>query len=240
MEIENRSYRATIYDWDYVYDNEQFQVFPKEKIKVPDLFYKLYGLSNNSVSALTTGYIYAPHPDQLNDIFDCNVDLIQFDDEDVIKTFLSAAMEDKDIERFLATDLKNTQTFVQRNFREILYRKWGVLSLTSDLSSVLMWSYYGDHKGFCVEFDIDEFEFKYFGPFPINYQDEIDAISIKQVGIQLATIVQCNIKDSIWRHENEWRLMVQPPDGKEFESPFNARVDHYHPPAKNATTPIQI
>jgi hypothetical protein len=210
---------SKVYGWDYKFENEQFFINPKEEIVIPDLFYKLYALSNNSVSALTEGYIYVPHPDQLNDVFDCNVELIQFDDIEVIRHFLNGVIEAQEIEKLLEKNLKNIQIFVQRHFREILYRKWGVLSLTSDPNNVLMWSYYNDHKGFCIEFDISNFEFKYFGPFPINYQGKIEAISIKEISTQLATLVQCNIKDEIWSHENEWRLMVVPPEGEDFISP---------------------
>jgi len=210
---------AKIYGWEYKYENEKFFITPDKEITVPDLLYKLYALSENSVNALTERYIYVPHPDQLNDIFDCNVELIQFDDEEVIRTFLSGTLSEQEIEHQLNTNLVNTQLFVQRNYREILYRKWGIVSMTSDPNNVLMWSYYGDHKGFCLEFDIDKFEFDFFGPFPINYQCEINSISIKDVSIQLASLIQCNIKDAIWSHENEWRLMVEPPAGQDFNSP---------------------
>ena len=86
-------------------------------------------------------------------------------------------------------------------------------------NDVLMWSYYSGHNGFCIEFDILKFPFKYYGPFPINYQPNIEALSIKRIGAQVGVLAQSNLKDEIWKHENEWRLMIAAPDGKEMFSP---------------------
>lgn len=210
---------ANVFGWDYTYENESFKVNPIEKIESPEELYKLYGLSKYSVDALMRSYIYVPHPDQLNDIFDCNVELIQFDDEDFLNEFLKGAIPYQKLEKLLKDDLENLSVFAQRHFREVVYRKWAVCSMTSEPNNVLMWSYYGENRGFCIEFDISKLEFEFFGPFPINYQKEINALSIRELGVAISTLIQCNVKDAIWDHENEWRLMVMPPKGEDFKPP---------------------
>jgi hypothetical protein len=82
-----------------------------------------------------------------------------------------------------------------------------------------MWSYYNNHCGFCIKYDITKFPFKYHGPFPINYQSDLRALSIKKIGVQIGVLAQCNLKDEIWKHENEWRLMIAATDGEDMISP---------------------
>lgn len=208
-----------IYKWTYAYDGTGFEVFPNEPTDKPQVLYKLYGLSEHSIDSLIHQYIYATHPSQLNDIFDCNEELLNFDDVESIKNFLKDSIPDEKLYSLIKHDFDNLKTFTQRHFREKIYRKWGVFSMTGNPNNVLMWSYYGNNKGYCIEFDITKFPFKYYGPFPINYQPKIDALSIKRIGIHIGIIAQCNIKDEIWKHENEWRLMIAAPDGQDMFSP---------------------
>ena len=128
-------------------------------------------------------------------------------------------IDKKELERRIAEDLDNLKILVRNNFREIIYRKWGVYSMTGNPNNVLMWSYYCRHEGFCIEFDITQFPFKFYGPFPINYQSELKSLSIKEIGVQLGVLIQCNLKDEIWKHEDEWRLMILSPDKEDMLSP---------------------
>jgi hypothetical protein len=208
-----------IYNWKYIFDGTGFDIIPNEETDKPVILYKLYGLNQYSFDSLINQYIYATHPSQLNDIFDCNEELLDFDDIKAIKVFLGDSMPESEIDKLIKDDFESLKTFVQRNFREKIYRKWGVFSMTGNPNSVLMWSYYCNHNGFWIEFDISKFPFKYYGPFPINYQPKIEALSIKQIGVQIGVLAQSNLKDEIWKHENEWRLMIAAPDGKDMFSP---------------------
>lgn len=208
-----------IYKWKYIFDGVGFDVIPSEETDKPQILFKLYGLNQYSFDALINQYIYATHPSQLNDIFDCNEELLDFDDIEVIRVFLKDSMSDEEINRLIKDDLNNLKIFVQRNFREKIYRKWGVFSMTGNPNNILMWSYYCNHNGFCIEFDISKFPFKFYGPFPINYQPKLESLSINKYGIQIGVLAQSNLKDEIWKHENEWRLMVAAPDGKDMVSP---------------------
>lgn len=205
-----------IFKWRYSFNGEEFKIFPEEPCETPHILHKLYALNDYSIDSLVNHYVYATHPFQFNDIFDCNEELLDFDSDEVIRAFIKDTIPGEELNRLLTQKPSGFKQFVQRNFREIIYRKIGVFSMTSDPNNILMWSYYGNHAGFCIEFDIREFPFRYFGPFPINYQPEIEALSVSKIGIQIGTLVQCNIKDAIWKHENEWRLLISAPAGEDM------------------------
>ena len=208
-----------IYKWKYVFDGNGFEIIPNEPTDKPQILYKLYGLNQYSFDSLINQYVYATHPSQLNDIFDCNEEFLDFDDVESIRVFLKDSMPEDELNRLIKNDFDNLKVFVQRNFCEKIYRKWGVFSMTGNPNNILMWSYYCNHNGFCIEFDISKFPFKFYGPFPVNYQPKLEALSIKQIGVQIGILAQCNLKDEIWKNENEWRLMIAAPDGKDMVSP---------------------
>jgi hypothetical protein len=208
-----------IYKWKYIYDGNGFEIIPNEPFEKPKILSKLYSLSQFSIDALINQYVYATHPSQLNDIFDCNEQLLDFDDIETIRIFLKDWIPEEKLNGLIKEEFVNLKTCVQRHFREISYKKWGVFSMTGNPNNILMWSYYCNHNGFCIDFDISKFPFTFYGPFPINYQQSLEALSIKRIGVEIGVLAQCNLKDEIWKHENEWRLMIASPDGKDMISP---------------------
>jgi len=208
MEKEIEKYKWKYYYRDISETEIEVKVIPEEKYDIPECLYKLFSLSERSVNSLINHTLYAAHPFQFNDIFDCNENLVDFDDDNVIKSFLSAILPISEIEEQIEKDRQGTERFVKDHFSGVLYRKWGIISLTSDPNNILMWSYYNNHQGFCVEYDYSKFPFKHYGPFPINYQEKIDPISVKEAGMLLSVIYQTNIKSKSWEHESEWRIIV--------------------------------
>lgn len=205
------------YGWTYKAkgdeENLEFEIITPDKIESPNLFQKLFSLSDNSVDSLLNQYIYATHPSQFNDIFDCYEKLLDFDDEAFVKDFLSEFAKERfteeQIDYEIANNFKNMSTFSQRNFKEIIYGHFGVFSMTSNPYSLLMWSYYTNHQGYFIEYDISKFPFKFHGPFPLNYQENIEPISIKECGLRLGMLLQSNLKYKGWEHESEWRLIIE-------------------------------
>jgi hypothetical protein len=201
------------YNWKYFYKDIskheiEIKIITDKDFGKPEFLYKFYSLSERSIDSLINKKIYAAHPSQFNDLFDCNEDLISFDDDNVIKNFLYGIIPLSEIEKQISSDRSEIERFVKVHFNGVLYRKWGIFSLTSEPNNIVMWSYYNDHKGFCVEFDFTKFQFKHYGPFPINYQSKIEPISIKDAGPLLSVIYQTNIKSLNWSHENEWRIII--------------------------------
>lgn len=160
--------------------------------------------------------MYASHPDQFNDLYDCHEELIDFDDDEVVVNFLSGG--DPSLAEKINVELANNRQGVvqgaQRNFRQVLYRKLGVICMTSNPNNILMHSYYTNNRGFMVEYGYKEFPFDYHGPFPVNYQDELEKISLNDAPMPLCVIFQANIKHKGWEHESEWRILVEHPEGE--------------------------
>lgn len=185
-------------------------------------FYKYYALDDYSVDALTHLYVYAAHPCQFNDPFDCDEDLINFDDMDCIRIFWDHLFTK--VVELCNNDVECIKKFTNLSFKTYLYTKWGIICLSQKYDNLPMWSAYTNHKGFCLEFDISRFPFKMVGPFPVNYQKQLKTHSIKEISIQLATIVQTNVKQNIWEYEHEWRLLLECPQDFIME-PFGEKVD---------------
>jgi hypothetical protein len=209
--------KITKYGWTYITQgqegNRTYEIIPPEKKDKPTVLYKLYSFNDYALDSLLNTYVYATHPHLFNDIFDCYEDLIEFDDEEVIRHFVkhnpSEIYSDKNIDEAIANNFQHVSTYVKRNFREQVYQGFGVLSMTSNAYNLLMWSYYTNHYGFFIEFDITKFSFKFHGPFPLNYQEKIEAMSIKECGVPLAMLIQTNLKYKGWEHEEEWRLLIE-------------------------------
>ena len=189
--------------------------YDKEKHPYPDEFFKYYSLSPNSVSAVTQNYLYASHPAQLNDPFDCDKSLIDIDDK-LTQDYLLEKIRDYIVKnKWTAEDI---HSFANEYYYPFEYRRIGIVSLTTKPENELMWAHYATSKGFCVSFNIKNLPFKHYGVFPINYVPDIQTIKTSDVGIKIATAIQCTIKSANWKYEDEWRLIVSNPPGDDFES----------------------
>lgn len=207
-----------------------FNIIPNKDISKPETFFKYYALSNFSVDALTNMYIYASHPNQFNDPFDCNEKLIQFSTWEDVKNLWNGKYEN--IVEFYP-NLTDACSYSAQAFKTILYRKLGLFSLAPIPDNYLMWALYSQNKGFCLEFDVNEFPFRNFGPFPINYVQDIPGpVHIGEKGGSIAMLIQSNIKNSRWQYENEWRLYIPNPPSVDLRSfgpeseRFNSLDDH--------------
>lgn len=188
-----------------------YRVLPKRKTKLPKSFFKYYALNEYNVDALTNMYVYATHPYQYNDPFDCNELLIEFnswnDVQGLWEEFYDELIKSHPI---LDSACKESRSA----YWCLLYKKLGLVSLVPSCDNYQMWSLYAQNSGFCVEFDVDKFPFLHYGPFPINYAKNIPCpIQIGKVGGHIAMLIQTNVKNDWWKYEDEWRLYVPNPVG---------------------------
>ncbi|MBQ0077207.1 MAG: DUF2971 domain-containing protein [Bacteroidales bacterium] len=203
-------------------DNEAFSIeYDKVAHPFPSSFYKYYSLSPNSIDAITSSYIYASHPYQLNDSFDCDKNIIHFEDEKA----LFGNQYNEMCNTFSPQEIKKMS---QDLFYSEEYRKCGIISLATSCVNELMWAHYSGKKGICVEFDIGKFDFRYYGPFPINYVECLPKVCIPDRSASVAMSIQCTVKHSVWSYENEWRILVPNPNGQDFES-FGHQIDGVNP-----------
>ena len=204
------------YNENFKNQKELFSITSEEDINITDL-YHYYSLSRNSIKSLTERYIYANHPYQFNDPYDCYTGLISYDNctlEDVLglndnffkPEFIKRLYESSDRQNKIELD-----KHLHFLFFNVIYLKVGIFCLTNNIESIEMWSYYSNHKGFTVKYDIEKMPQNFWGPFRINYSDHFEPINYAILK-RSCFFYQSNIKSINWKPENEYRMIFYGPD----------------------------
>lgn len=223
-------YISSYNGWSYEYDSEsnQYNIIPNEKIETPPTLFKYYPLSEYSVDALIHSYLYASHPNQLNDWFDCCPEMIVYDNPEIIRRQLTEI--EYNCSQLTDDELIKSDYILQgvrRGLWYTMYSKIGIVSFTKDPWNLLMWSHYSQNQGICVEYDYSQFPFDYYGPFPINYQPAIQEIHLSDTDFRVAVAMQFNIKHERWKYENEWRIIAKAPAGLDMELFGEPEIEKY-------------
>jgi hypothetical protein len=207
----------------YLLENElQFGQMPSPTIisqkypDIPDTLFHYYNLSQNSLDSFLGHYIYANHPFEFNDPFDCNRELISFKKlpiEDIL--VLNASVSKPEILKQLYFSKKKKDKSLLYDLLKylvynVIYMKTGIFCMSSKNNSMEMWSYYTNHKGFILEFNLRDLPVNHWGPFPINYTNTFKPIDYSTFK-GLSFIYQSNIKAKCWEHESEWRIIFYGP-----------------------------
>jgi hypothetical protein len=151
----NITYKAYI---DSSKDEIIFSLEPSQP--TPPFLYKYYGINKNSVEALLNGFLFAAHPFNFNDEYDCSPDLIDYSDCDVnffieVLHKQSDCLDEDTIRKFFYSE-KDKWQIVRKAAdveRDRLWRRFGVISLTEDPISIYMWAHYAQNRGFVVKFN---------------------------------------------------------------------------------------
>lgn len=207
-------------------DSYSFQIETPEKQNNPATLFKYYSINELNVNALLESKFYVSHPDQFNDLYDCCNNLILPDKESVRILLNHGPFKTQKIfDELWKSNRMQVEDAFHLGFKEITYKKIGILCLTNEPCNILMWAYYGNNRGFLVEYDYKKFPFKHYGPFPINYSKNIKPIKLEEVGAAIAILYQSNIKLDCWSHEKEWRILVHA-ENANFISPSEDRFNH--------------
>ncbi|MEX2597082.1 MAG: DUF2971 domain-containing protein [Salibacteraceae bacterium] len=215
--------------WKYIYKGGQFKVessIEDKKISPKSLF-KYYGVSKYSVDAFLKRYLYAAHPDELNDLYDFNSDLLGFtgseEEIDFLYQFLRKNGLNREKREFRedissGKSLSYIQIF-KKLFKEKLSERLGVISLSNNPESIPMWSYYAQNKGFMLEFDTSELNLQGvpYGPFPVHYPvthkqihfSDVKRESLNEIKLYALFLAMITTKTKDWKHEDEWRYLVE-------------------------------
>jgi len=211
--------------WRYILDNskplkEKLRIETPEQIMDPEFLFKYYSLSPYNLDALIKSYLYASHPHELNDDFDCFEHLIDLEnaDDEIIKSYFKNFNTIEEIEEKF--DYFKDQFKIV--FPMSLYSSFGVISLTSNILNPVMWAHYASsNHGFAVKYNSKYFHDKVIGPFPINYQNEWLPIAFNVPS--LAFLYLTNIKSDVWRYEDEWRFIGA---GEDMSTPrYNEKIE---------------
>ena len=190
-----------------------------------------YMCACRALEVVRTGQVFFPCPSQFNDPFDCD---IQFEHEIVPEEFVEAAFRThrgdghswSSIKTILDKDLNADGTLTKEKREEILktareFResntRLGVLSLSEEPLSILMWAHYGkQHQGACVGFERNPKN--YLGndeeTHPVQYSDLYPEARFAEIARRDGTLSEKVLftKARDWSYEKEWRIMFEKGD----------------------------
>ena len=197
-----------------------FKIENPEKTITPKYLYKYYSFNQFSIDALVRNYFFASHPMMLNDKYDCSGDLIDYSKLDIwfYLNFLANELHLFSHEKVKELFHSDNKWILERTVADLnqtrLFMKFGILSFTENEKDVLMWAYYSQNSGFVLKLDTSLLPKNLFGPFPINYVDHFEKIDISNYGPELSILYQTNVKQELWRREDEWRYLSYNENGK--------------------------
>jgi len=173
---------------------------------------------------LTDNELYLASADQFNDPFDAAIPFKYREDQlTPDNIFLKLWQTGKEVFQGISDAELIHKCYEQQNsgrfengtywkeeyerFKEDNNKNFGILSLTSKKSNLLMWSHYSNsHRGFCVGFD----KFKLWDLIggvlgPVIYQTEFPAVGLFDNNPNALTTLLMT-KSPEWEYENEYRI----------------------------------
>jgi hypothetical protein len=179
-------------------------------VSLPQKLVKYYSANENGLKVLKNGKIWATHPFDFNDPYDCSIqmwDIESFpynDMKHVIEDFIFFGKN---------VDLNIYET--RKLYFTLILRMIGIYCLNENTKSDLFWGYYNNHKGYSIEFNTELLNSSFQSiPYKIEYKDfeMIDKIILRPEDIEnnefYAKILRwITFKKKAWSHENEWRYL---------------------------------
>jgi hypothetical protein len=223
--IEEHDFNGFTYKIDYSKNGRNNLDIIHGKTK-PDSIYKYYGISDFSIDAILKGYFYASHPFELNDDIDSSNFLLGASKPlgyDHYESFLGEAYKDlNDLKSFYKEDSASNDGFFAKGFIahlwQVMSSKLGIISLTSQDKSNLMWPHYTQEKGIQIKFNTIELEGSIknnikpdecFGLYPMNYTEKLHPLDISDFEKYFVPFLYLtNIKSKAWEYEDEWRFII--------------------------------
>jgi hypothetical protein len=194
-----------------------FSVKNPEKSLTPEYLYKYYKVSNcayeHSVDAFLHHYLFASHPSNLNDKYDCSTDLIDYSKLSVdnfvekLSKQLTIIPEEK-VRQLFNSNKRNLINTLSELYQMVMFMKLGIISFTENPDDILMWAYYSENSGFVLKFKTELLpKDSFYGPFPINYAETFEKIDCTEYDNSVCILYHSNVKNVMWKPENEWRYL---------------------------------
>ncbi|MHA7112522.1 DUF2971 domain-containing protein [Sunxiuqinia elliptica] len=197
--------------------NTQNQIDYPKAISLPKELLKFYLCNENSIKVLKNQEIWASHPSQLNDPFDCSIELWEdnsFNNE-LLKDYLKEINNDNNF-------LSASPFRIKKEILGTLQALLGIYCLTETETDQqdLFWGYYNNHEGFAIKYDIDKLSKAWGNPFLVEYCNDLEtqrilvrfpkshAANEDILKIFYPRLLRwATIKKRKWGHENEWRYV---------------------------------
>ena len=221
-------FKKIISDWTYLYNSDdsahtKFEIIDPKKISKPKTLFKYYKLNDNALDGLYHNYLYATDPSRFNDLYDCYHEILSAEKEFMFR-YMDNYIGYEKAKSNHSKDPVNFEEAFKLFLKADIFRSYGIVSFTDSIDNVLLWSYYSDNRGFAIEYDYSFFQFKFHGPFFMNYKSSFEnSFTIKaNEDKELMTLYLSNIKNVEWRHENEWRIIIEAPEKQKM---FTQTID---------------
>ncbi len=131
--------------------------------KLPYTLNKYYAFNHERYEDEITGKLYLASPLDFNDPLDCQFSLSN-NSRDVDKKTVEDRLtelfgENGNIQEKLSHLIDDKHECYEETLKEVQKKqleKLGVLCMSPDDDNILMWAYYGNNQGFCIEFDTNK------------------------------------------------------------------------------------
>jgi len=200
--------------------------------RLPNYLYRYYSLNEEYNKSQLEGCLYFSSPLKFNDLFDAQHEIVNnIDDEGInLKKVRKGLLEIEytnpdEIIRALKTPDQAEQ--MKMEVRKKQLEKVGILCFINNPLSILMWAYYANNTGFCIEYDMREIEKQLVKVFAehlkadeVNVRGRIYADSVKyqhcipaaslffRENHAVETIDKYFYKAKCWEHEHEYRIAL--------------------------------
>lgn len=183
---------------------------------LPDRLYRYRPLTAYSLGELVNGTIWFAKPGSFNDPYDCAITV----DERRCVESIEALRGEAGLSVDGLSASEQEDEFVKwvmafQNFRANILRSnemLGICSFTTLSGSMLMWSHYAsNHKGFAMEYRVDEPTAISLGLSEVRYETEMPSLLATDFAagnLKNAADKLWQTKALCWDYEKEWRLMV--------------------------------
>lgn len=212
----------------------------QDTMTAPSHLYKYQNVTHYTLQSLADKKVWLSTPASFNDPFDCAINL----DRSKLAESVAHAVEKSTKNALVEDSLKvpsEEDELAYEQLREglgALMQTIGVLCLSEAPDEILMWSHYAEyHKGFCIEYTIDETSPLQTMAKPVKYTHEYPSLSVKNLpaGVTENFLDVClYTKAKQWSYEKEWRAIMDV-GGKLYEAPapvsaiiFGARMPEAH------------
>lgn len=133
-----------------------------DAVNLPPRLFKYYGFDSKLTKSRLSGEVFLASPFDFNDPCDCQREVKNNSRERVAnkgEDWLKVKLEELGYDKYecmqVAESLQNGDDRLEEVHRRQLQRV-GILCMTSNSSDSLMWGYYANNEGICIEYDTDK------------------------------------------------------------------------------------
>jgi hypothetical protein len=183
-----------------------------EQGKLPRFLYKYRHLNSFTDSIITESTFWFARADSFNDPFDCNLTESRDIKLSDFKEYISKLDIPKNVVKDSISLAKRNPSKIREqaiSSRAKTINAYGLLSLSMNYDSILMWSHYANnHTGLVIELDLLEDPEFFLSPLKVKYQETYEPVNffgratdLEYIKYVLAT------KSSDWDYEQEIRII---------------------------------